>query len=154
MKRGQLATLALLQPIVVFALLAAVVLLLFGGLGLVNSVTSLLGIDLLRGSLSGVLRVAALFLAVVIGFFVAVRLPGLGLKEMRDNFASLMISAALAVFLVNFSLTGNLPFSAIASGGSFNATPFSSAQLQDYAVGVVIGVAVSALFLKARKKAG
>ncbi|MFQ5405773.1 MAG: hypothetical protein ACE5DI_01295 [Candidatus Micrarchaeia archaeon] len=139
MKKGvsALGFLALASPVTLIIIGVALFIAVFGGLGLLNGITSLFGIDIISGTLAAITRPVAMILALFLVYTLLTRMVLPKSKPVAP--AVLALFLASIVFLLNYGVTGNL-FSTVAGSTAPVVTT------QDFAT-AVLGSAVGGILV-------
>jgi hypothetical protein len=148
MKRGQ----SLLQllgggELIEFAVIAIVIAFLaFGGLGLLNSVTMIFGVNILNPVLQGIAQPVALILGLYLVARIVLSLLNIAFPkkdQASPNPLTFAILMGITAFLLDFGLTGSIaPFSITSTGQQVpnpNYIPINYAYLLG---GILVGMAV------------
>jgi len=137
------------SPVILFIVLVAVFVFAFGGLGFINGITSMFGIDLLSGAIAGIARPIALMLGFFLFYLLGTGLAkGVTGKSYKINAVPLVFLLMIAVFFFSYSVSGKLiPF---AVAGQVQEPPFQSVDFVETLVGSVLGGLI-VLFITKRR---
>ncbi len=143
MKRGQagLGGLLALQILsdfrIVAVLVIALLIFIFGGLGVINQLFAPFGINLINGAVSGIMQPIAMLIALYL-IFLLLSLLGKGIGNKHKQYVSsetLVVFLGIILFLFHYGVTGNLY--AVASNSPANYVNFID--MKSWLIGLAVG---------------